>query len=481
VGALAEPSRCEGQRSISQSSEEAIEMPSRKTLPILAAIFTLICVCAPVFTEGANSRPEGVVIDQSADMLVPPATLKDATSIDIAKTPCKIRFSVVEGCDPFPEDNTGCWSSWSESILASDGNYYSAISDHRGVDGRTFIVRYDPETGEQKEVFHSDKLLDHKPGTYGHGKIHGRLDEYPPGHLIAATYWGIPPMDTKYKGERWTGPIPGGYLIRVDLAKGTTENLGVPFVRDSWPMFATDTKRGIFHAIGYDRHYLAYDLANSRPLYAALPPPNIHWFERATLVDEKTGFCYSNSGERMVKYDLEKNEITYLEAEIPDNPGSDEHPPSLRCYTRRRTADGAYLCHAMDGTVFKFYPDTEAIERVDINWGKGHYCTSSPISPGDRYLYYTVDVHGSAYTHGSPVVQYDLVEKRRKVLCFLHPYYQEKHGYVFGGSYSVVVNEDGSQIFITWNGKFRETEKEGESFGDPSFMLIDIPESERIE
>jgi len=425
--------------------------------------------------------PRGVVIDESADMLVPPAALGDATDFEIAQTPCKIRFSVVEGCDPFPEDNRGNWSSWSESILASDGYYYSAISDHRGVDGRTFIVRYDPKTGEQTEVFHSDKLFHNQPGTYGHGKLHGRLDEYPQGFLMAATYWGIPPLDTKFRGERWTGPIPGGRLIRVNLAEAKTEDLGVPFERDSWPMFATDTRRGIFHAIGYDGHYLAYDLKAGQPLYAALPPPNIHWFERATLVDEDTGRCFSNSAERVVKYDPETNQITYTETDLPDNPLSDEHPPSIRCYTRRRNSEGAYLCHLMDGTIIRFFPDTEKVEKVDLNWGKGYYCTSSPISPGDRYLYYTVDVHGSAYAHGSPIVQYDLEKGRRKVLCFLHPYYQKKYGYVFGGSYSMVLSEDGSQLFITMNGKFRGDVEKGESFGDPTFMLVDIPASERIE
>ena len=320
--------------------------------------------------------------DRSVDTLAPPEALEGAAGFDIAKTPSDIRFSIVEGCEPFPDDRKGVWSSWSEGISASDGNYYSAISDHRGVDGRCFIVRYEPETGRQTRVFESDAAFAHVPGTYGHGKLHGRLDEYPKGYLIAATYWGIPPLDTQYKGGLWTGPIPGGRLVRVDIAKGTSEDLGAPFERDSWPMHAVDTKRGIFYAIGYDRHFLAYDLDGMRPLYAALPPPNVLWCERATLVDETGGNCYSTSREHFVKYDPKTNKITHPGAVTPDNPNNGDPPGTLRCYTRRRTAEGCYLCQTIDGMIFKFFPDDETVELVDENWGEGFYCTSMALSPG---------------------------------------------------------------------------------------------------
>lgn len=452
----------------------------------IAVLVMLIAFSTQVYCEPADEsaeqirRPEGVVTDRDVGTLLPPPTLKDDTGFDIARTPSTIRFSVVKGCEPYPEDNKGVWSSWSESILASDGNYYSAISDHRGVDGRTFIVRYDPESGEQTRVFDSYALFSHTPGTYGHGKLHGRLDEYPPGYIMAATYWGIPPLDTKFEGELWTGEIPGGHLIRVNMAKGTTEDLGVPFKRDSWPMHATDTKRGIFYGIGYDRHFLAYDLDGMRPLYAALPPPNVLWFERATLTDETSGNCYSTSRERLVKYNPESNTMTHLAAETPDNPHNDDPAASMRCYTSRRTADGYYLCQTMDGMIFKFFPDTETVETVDVNWGDGYYCTSMALSPGDRYVYYTVDVHGSSFEHGCPVVQYDLIKKRRKAIAFLHPYYDKQYGYVFGGSYSVTLNADGSRLFITWNGKFQAGDDVA-TFGDPTIMLIDVPRSERVE
>ena len=457
-------------------------MKLRITWLNLFCMMSLLWVSIVEAAETQIKTPEGVVVDRSVETLVVPDLLKNATGFVVAKTPSTIRSSIVQGCVPIEEGNQGVWSSWSEPIFASDGNFYTAVGNHCGVNGRTYIIRYNPKTGEQTRVFDSDVVLHPKPGTYGYGKIHGRLCEYPKGYLIAATYWGIPPLDTYYKGRFFTGPIPGGHLIQVDLAKGTSEDLGVPFARDSWPMFATDTRRGIFYAIGYDRHFLAYDLNTKRTLFAALPPPNIAWFPRATLIDEDTGRCYSTSRGRFVQYDPKTNKISFLETTTPLTPNKKENKhQELRCYTRRKTREGCFICQTLSGMIFKFFPDTERVEPIDVNWGEGFYCTSMALSPGERYLYYTVDVHGLSYKHGCPVVQYDLMKKQRKVIAFLHPYYQKKYGYVFGGSFALARNGDGSRIFITWNGKFRKGDDTSQSFGDPSLMLVDIPPSERVE
>ncbi len=456
-----------------------MKSPLRLLNPLLTLAFVAALNVLPCGAEEDYVEFEGVKRDSGEKTLAAPETLKDATEFVVAKEPSSFRFSVVKGCYPIPDYNSGVWSSWSQSILASDGNYYCAISNHLGVDGQCYVIRYNPKTDEQTRVLDTNVLISREPETYGHGKLHGRLDEYPKGYIIGATYWGMPPLWTVYKGEPWLGDVPGGHLFSIDIAKGTSKDLGVPFERDSWPMHATDTRRGIFYAVGYDKHFLAYDLNTKRPLYAALPQPTVEWSSRATLVDEITGNCYGTSRNRFVKYNPKTNKITYLEAQLPAKPNQkgDTH---LRCYTRRRTAEGAYICQTFDGTIFKFFPDTETTETIDINWGEGYYCASMALSPGGRYIYYTVDVHGSAYLHGSPIVQYDLKEKKRKVIAFLHPHFETAYNYVFGGSYSVTLNEDGSELFIVWNGKFK-ADKEGESFGDPTFMVVEIPASERQE
>ena len=56
----------------------------------------------------------------------------------------------------------------------------------------------------------------------------------------------------------------------------------------------------------------------------------------------------------------------------------------------------------------------------------------------------------------------------RKVLAFLHPYYQRKYGYVFGGAYSVCLDEKGERLLIFWNGRFRRAgDEQDDPFGHP--------------
>jgi hypothetical protein len=116
---------------------------------------------------------------------------------------------------------------------------------------------------------------------------------------------------------------------------------------------------------------------------------------------------------------------------------------------------------------------------MGTNWGDGLYATSMALSPDDHYLYYTVGAHGSTWNAGSPIIQLDLRTNTKKVLAFLHPFYQEKHGYVFGGSYSVCADSKATSLLITWNGRFRKSDETGESFGHLSFMHLAIPAVER--
>jgi hypothetical protein len=372
----------------------------------------------------------------------------------------------------------GLWTVWGEGLEASTGKHYSAVGDHRGVDAKTFLYEYDPATHEHRKVVDVAELIGQKPGDYGHGKIHGRLDETPDGWIYFATYWGGHP-----------DALPpdklcriGGRLIRHNARTGETEDLGTPLPGDSFPMHATDTRRGIFHAIGLYGAYVAVDLLEARTLYAGRLPGDVTWDLRSTLIDPKTGFCYGSESHtrRIVGYDPKRNAFFHTNATIPRHPfPKREIKPWIRSYTHRRLPNGSFIVQTYDGVMFKFFPDEQRTEYIGLNWGQGLYSASTALSPDDRYVYYAVGAHGSTWEFGSPIVQMDTTTYTRKVLAFLHPYYQKKHGYVFGGSYSVVLDRKGANLLITWNGRFRHADETGESFGHPAFMYIEIPPNER--
>src|SRR4029079_10114616 len=67
----------------------------------------------------------------------------------------------------------------------------------------------------------------------------------------------------------------------------------------------------------------------------------------------------------------------------------------------------------------------------------GAYVTVVALSPDDRFLYYLPGAHGQSYKHGTPVVQYDIANKTRKVLAFLIPPFEKEYGYAPGGTYGM--------------------------------------------
>ncbi len=424
--------------------------------------------------------PYGPVTCDDASLLVPPEGYKDTRAFTIAKTPPTITFTSFRHL-PRLEGTDGLWSLWGEGIWASNGRYYTGVGDHRGVDAQTYLIEYDPKTNRQRVVVDVAKLVNLKPGDYGHGKIHGRLDEMADGSLFAATYWGGHPDNLSPEEKKKIG----GVLFRYDVRKDEAELIDMPLPGDSFPMHASDTRRGIFHALGVYGGYVAYDLEKRACLYCVEKlPDGVTWDARSTLIDPKTGRCYGTAmdGTRQIIYfDLKDMAFHKTKAFIPADPVTDrERPrPFIRAYTRKRIGGEFFVAMTYDGVTFKFFPDEERVEDLGFNWADGLYCTSMALSSDDKYIYYTVGAHGSTWESGSPIIQMDTRTWKKKVIAFLHPTFQEEHGYVFGGSYSIALDDKDANLVIAWNGNFRRAEEKGESFGHPSFMHIAIPESER--
>lgn len=447
----------------------------KSCLPVVLLLFHLtLALAEDKDNQGKTIAP---VIDQDPAMLVPPDDLKDNPAFAVAKEPPKITFSTLNGLPRRDSKTGGLWCSWGEGIVASNGKLYVGVGDHRGIDANCFLYEYDPPTHKHRQVLDMARLVGQKPGDYGHGKLHGRLDETPDGWIYMATYWGehpdMPPAERSKIGGR---------LARYNVRTDTAEDLGMPLPGDSFPMHATDAARGVFHGLGLLGGYVAYDLHARRPLYAGPLPGDVTWELRSTLIDPKTGYCYGSETHtrRIVGYDPGRNVFFHTKATIPLHPETGkELKPWIRSYTRQRLLDGSFICQTYDGVMFKFFPDEERTELIGLNWVEGRYSTSMALSPDGRYLYYAVGAHGQTWQVGSPIIQMDTQTYARKVLAFLHPYYQQKYGYVFGGSYSVSLDQKAERLLIFWNGRFRSPEEKDDSFGHPTFMCLEIPAEER--
>src|SRR5262249_12404530 len=105
--------------------------------------------------------------------------------------------------------------------------------------------------------------------------------------------------------------------------------------------------------------------------------------------------------------------------------------------------------------------------------GQG-YIASIDADPTGRYLYYIPGAHGSGDADGSPVVQFDVQTRQKKVLAFLHPFYKDRYGCALKGTYSSAVDAKGDKLYITWNAN-----RGAKAWDTCALTVIHIPESER--
>ena len=374
------------------------------------------------------------------------------------------------------------------------------MSDHAKYNAHILLVEYDPGSRLVTCLPEINKVLGRTPTQFSEGKIHGWLDFYQSEHLDQphlwfCTYWAKYPEPDE---EDYATGYDGGHIMSYDVLTGDIVDYGVPLKRASWPYHRLDIDRGIMYAVGMFGEFLAWDVNQQRTLWAGYLPKGMGWWERAILIDNVTGNAYTSNRDResdpelhLIKYDPAKNRFFKLDCHVPASTGTASpkggRPGSyspMRAQTRRRGPDGLFWCVTNGGQLFTFNPDTEEVVDQGPNWcGVQRYTASMDRSPGGRYVYYLPGAHGHGYSDGSPLVQLDTHTGTKKVLAFFFPYYYEKYGYTPGGTFSIKLDDDGERLFILWNGAFVEQGENtgGDTFGQCSLMVVNIPESERIE
>lgn len=472
------------------------------TLIVLALLSSTVARPAPGRDESAEERAweaahdklnirhsPGMHSDTSPQFVTIAADYPEVRDFDVAKTPPEIDFAIIQDLEPeylsdiATERSSGAYGGWGDVAKGPDGCFYFAMGNHMSYDGgNAYIIRYDPAAKTQKVVLNTKALIGWGPDDYADGKVHGDLDIAPNGDMWMLTFFGPVP-----KQHDWDSTYRGGSLIRYNVFSGDKENLGIPFEGDSWPYHNWDWQRNLLFAAGHRGRVLVYDTKARRLLYGGAPPDGIRWHNRAILVDRDTGLIYTTDTSpsddhrnRFVRYQRRNNEFLRMNARVPANPVTGEAKP-LRAHTEASDASGAFWCFDHTGTFFKFFPNEDRTELIGVNWGKsGKYTTNIATSPKGRYLYYLPGADRRAWQYGTPVVQYDTRNNRKKVIAFLYDYYLHKYGYAAHGTYGVELDEKGESLFFFMDGRFTSS---GSDKGTrrPSMFLVHIPASERAE
>ena len=389
---------------------------------------------------------------------------REAPAVDWGILPCQ----VYEGglcCD---------WSgpilasAWGDAVCGSDGKYYVSIGDHGSPHGTCYVYSVDPTTRETRLVVDVNEVVGMPDDGYAPGKLHSPIIDTGDGWLYFGTFQST--FDD-------TGPehgYQGDWLLRYHMASGKCQSLGVAVPDSSIVSLRCHARSMRLNGHAYKgktmeeprNRFFSYDLKRRELAYLGGPESEL----ARAIIQAHDGRVYYDSAGLIVRYDPEANRVVETDARIPGN--GQVRAASLP------DADGVAYCITMDGVVFSFDTKTGTLTPMGNVFPVGNlYTAVCVLDPTGRYLYYAPGSGGMSSQSGSPVVQLDVKTGRRKVLAFLSEYMRREKSYNMGGTYSIALNADASQLVMCWNGC--PTELGVKDFGLCSAMILHIPQSER--
>jgi hypothetical protein len=428
---------------------------------LLAVATTVVHAAEPVSKTAKLER-----LPSSPLLLKAPAGVTG--DFDVAKTPPAIDFAV------FPNQWEGArlWSSWGDSLFASDGKFYASIGDHAAPHGTAYVYAIDPKANTVQLVvdYNNAAGLPEDKTKYTPGKIHGALVQAKDGGIYFFGYRGSVRKTGKETGYK------GDWLLRYDPKSGKTTNLGIAVPFHSVPVLEYVAKTNSLYGLTVPGktapdeafHFARYDLGKKK---LVLNQPLKGRGLRAMIVADDGRAWFTNGNGGLDRYDPASNKVQQTKVKVPGD-------GVLRAASRP-DKNGVAYCLSKDGAVFSFDTRTEKVKEIAKAFVAGRlYIAACRLDPTGRYLYYIPGAHGRSSQTGTPVIQLDVNTGRRKVIAFLNEHVRKTKGYNLGGTYGIALNADGSQLCINFNGSKLPLKRQPD-FGLCATVILHIPQSER--
>ncbi len=413
-----------------------------------------------------------VATHTSRELLKPTATLRPGTKI--AKAVPTVDFLYYPGQD-YPGNP---WSNWGDG-LAVGQKYYSAIGDHKSPEGNAFVYEYDAATKELRLVVDLRRVLRKPPGHYTPGKIHSRLDLGSDGWLYFSTHRGSTRVGLDPKNH-----FKGDWILRYHPEKRKTEIVAhAPLPMQCMPCGMLDPDRLLFYAGTADGlnekkpQLLVYDVKARKVLYSDAYGPS-----RYLIFARSTGKVYFHGNTSSPSATQGAAQLVRFDPEQPGRPKPIGATLGLRAATLETPQGVVYTIDHDE--IWAFDTKTEKAKSLGPSAVASKTYTASidaDMATG-RYLYYVPGAHGGAELDGTPLIQFDVKTRTRKVVAFLHPHLYNQHGYIPIGTYGTAVSPEGDKVYITLNGN-RGTKREDLGkrvrFNTCALAVVHIPKSER--
>ena len=362
---------------------------------------------------------------------------------------------------PRPDYEGNPWSQWGQGIVLDDGRHYSAIGDHRGVDGNSFVYEYDPATNSLAMVADVLSYVEHVPGTWGYGKIHSQMVEGSCGEVYFSTYWGT------FRDIVFEGNYRGDILFRLDPQGATMEPLDVPVELHGQASLAGAPSFGLVYGEavdpvrkgdGTDRGpFFVYDVMAEETVHVGPEAPHVGY--RSVLVDANGNAFYSIGGGELARLDPVTGKETTHDARLPGQwlRAATEPGPEGHVYGVTREPDTFFVMNT-DGS----------IDELGDALG---YTASMALSPDGSAFYYMPGAHGNSSEWSSPLMMVDTESGEQTVVAELADLVMDGLGYLVGGTYNVTVSPDGNTVYLGVNA----SEPDGNGFGEVILLAVELP------
>jgi outer membrane protein assembly factor BamB len=361
---------------------------------------------------------------------------------------------------PRPDYEGNPWSQWGQGVVLADGRVLSAIGDHHGPDGNSFLYELDPAAGRLTRVGDVASLAGHEPGDYGYGKVHAQMVTGPCGEVYAASYWG------SQRSLDYGGSYQGDVLLRLDPERRTTENLGTVLDEHGLPSMAGWAEGGLLYVEAADPDlfepqrgaFVVLDMATGEQVFATDDEEDHRGF-RAMAVDAEGRVVFSRVDGHLARWDPATGELSDLDAVLPGE--------FLRAATPPGPDGTVYLATQDPDVLLALDPDGEVREIGDL----AGYTASLALSPDGSRLWYVPDAHEGAPEEGTPLIEVDTATGDEEVVAELAPLVREGLDLTLGGTYNVAVSADGSQLYLGMNAAEVGSD---ETFGEVVLVVVDL-------
>ena len=360
---------------------------------------------------------------------------------------------------PLPDHEGDPWSQWGQGVVLPDGRSLSAVGDHLGRDGNSYLYELDPEAGRLTLVADVASVAGHEPGDWGYGKVHAQMVVGPCGevyadllghprrHRVRRQLRGRRPAADRPRAAHDREPGPGAGRPRRALAGRLGR--GWPALRRGRRPRALRPPAGAF---------VVLDMATGEQVFAT-PDEEDHRGFRAMAVDADGRVVFSRTDGRLARWDPATGELGDLDIQLPGE--------FLRAATPPAPDGTVYLATEEPEVLLALEPDGTLRELGELRG----YTTSLALSPeGDR-LWYVPGAHGDAPEQGTPLVEVDTATGEERVVVELDPLARDVLDLSLGGSYSVAVSPDGRALHIGFNAAPPDAE---DTFGQVVAVVVDL-------